>query len=95
MKKASLKMSALVLSLTILSLSCASLALPSVPPLKNRTLFPASDGTFYYPYEVCETRFIGCIKRKWVKDTYDPKDPVAWKQLMDMGFVLKVREPVN
>lgn len=74
--------------------SCATSQLDLAPRLENRTLRISPDfAGFEYQYEVCvrDLLFI-CMKKQMKKDTYDLTKPEVRKQLIDMGFVGKVRE---
>lgn len=97
MKWPKLKTSAQMLSLIILSSSCASLALPSVLPLKDRTLRISRDGPWLeYQYAVCKKKILGiCVSSEMTKDKYDLTNAMQREDLIDMGFVVKVREPIN
>lgn len=87
-------MLAVMLSLTISNSSCASLPLDSPPRLENRTLRISPDfAGFEYQYKVCVSKFLGiCTKKEMKVDKYDLTDPEMRKKLLDMGFVLKVRD---
>jgi hypothetical protein len=68
--------------------------MPSVPQLELRTLrlSPSIPG-FEYQYEECTRKLLGlCTKKEMRKDLYDLRDEKVRKQLLDMGFVAKVRE---
>jgi hypothetical protein len=88
-----------VLTLLLISLSsaCASFAGPSLVTLELRTLRLSRDfAGFEYRYEVCRKTFLGaCVKKEWVVDKYDLTDPKVRAQLVDMGFVARVREKVQ
>lgn len=74
-------------------LGCASTEL-LVPSLERRTLdLSRSFPGFIYRYEVCVKKFLGMC-RKWEQrvDEYDLTDIKVRNQLIDMGFVAKVRE---
>jgi hypothetical protein len=46
-----------------------------------------------YQYEICAHRVLGiCTSTKMWKDTYDLTDPAVRKHLIDIGFVLRVRD---
>ena len=79
----------------LLSFGCASTEI--VPILANRTLRISPDKPgFEYHYNVCTRWFLGaCTKTILQVDYYDLTDPVVRKQLIDMGFVLKVREKIQ
>lgn len=65
----------------------------SPPALELRTLRLSPDlPGFEYQYEVCVSHFIWCTKYEMKKETYDLRDEKVRKQLIDMGFVLRVRE---
>ena len=87
----------LTLCLITLSMSCASLDLQLPPTLANRSLEidkrPGKFG-FEYTYKECvkSLPLLGCRRYETRVDYYDLTDPVMKKQLIDMGFVLKVRE---
>lgn len=76
-------------------MSCASLDLQSPPTLALRKLEidkrPGKFG-FEYTWNECVRYFLGCREWKTHVDYYDLQDPVMKKQLIDMGFVLQVRE---
>jgi hypothetical protein len=93
-KRTSLLLTATMLSLIALSSSCATLASPSPPELPNRTLRLSLDQpTLEYQYPVCTHRFLGvCTHHEMHKEIYDLRDEKVRKQLIDMGFVVKVRE---
>lgn len=86
--------SAAMLFLTLLVWTFVSCATVSAPQLENRTLRLSPDiSGFEYQYEVCDQRILGiCVKHKMVKDIYDLSNLEIRKKLIDMGFVLKVRE---
>jgi hypothetical protein len=90
----SLWLSVLMLFLIMWNVSCASLLLPSVPPLEGRTLRIATNSaSLEYRYLQCLKAWLGlCVKSEWKLDTYDLTDPVVRKQLIDVGFIAKVRE---
>ena len=83
-----------MLYLITLSLSCASSRLLGLPSLENRTLrISETIAGFEYQWEECDTKFIGiCTKYKMVKETYDLNDIEVRKKLINMGFVLRVRD---
>lgn len=86
---------ALTLFLTTFCLSCASLAIPLVPALEQRTLRISPDSaSLEYQYEVCIKHKVICWKKGMKKDVYNLADPVVRKQLIDMGFVARVREKI-
>jgi hypothetical protein len=85
---------ALMLVSTIWSVSCASSPVDSVPALENRTLRISSEiPGFEYQYNVCvkQVLFI-CTQTQMKKETYDLRDEVVRRHLIDMGFVVRVRE---
>jgi hypothetical protein len=96
MKKINLRVSALTLFLITSSLSCALLALPSVPKLENRTLRLSHDNaSLEYHYFKCSKSFMGlCVNAQRVDDIYDLSKTDVREQLIDMGFVCKVREKI-
>lgn len=50
---------------------------------------------FEYQYEICLKEILGfCRKREMKIDYYDLADPITKKQLIDMGFILKMRDKV-
>lgn len=50
---------------------------------------------FEYKYPECVKKFLGMCREEIIKtDYYDLSDPVMRKQLIDMGFVLVVRDKV-
>lgn len=78
-------------------IGCSSIALPSQPPqLKQRTLrLSLETVSLEYKYEVCNKKLIGiCVSKKWVIDYYDLTKKEVRKELIDMGFVFKVRDPI-
>lgn len=66
----------------------------SPPSLDNRTLRLSPDlPGFEYQWEECVKHFLWiCTKQEMKKEFYDLRDAVVRKQLIDMGFILKVRE---
>lgn len=79
---------------TTWSLSCASAPLDSPPRLEARTLRLSPDFPgFEYQYQVCvkQVLFI-CTQTQMKKETYDLRDEIVRRKLIDMGFALKVRE---
>lgn len=77
--------------------SCASMW-EQAPSLENRTLWISRDhpGQLEYPYRVCVNHFLGsCTNQKTVKDFYDLNDAATRQKLIDMGFVVKVREKIQ
>jgi len=88
------KTAVLTLSLIASSSISASCALLSAPKLELRTLRLSKDiAGFEYQYEVCIKKFLGiCTKKEIKKDLYDLNDLAIRKQLIDMGFVARVRE---
>ncbi len=84
----------LMLLLMILSGSCASLAEPLLPRLEQRTLRidPNAPG-FVYQYRVCVRKVMSvCFKHEMRVEKFDLSDPAVRKQLIDVGFVARVRE---
>lgn len=77
-----------------LSLSCASSQLASVPALENRTLRISLERPgLEYSYLVCVHEVLGiCTKHEFKTETYDLTDQTVRDQLINMGFVVKVRE---
>lgn len=75
---------------------CSSLSDLIVPELSKRTLrISVKVPGFEYQYEVCVKHFLGmCAKKQWQIDYYDLTNQDTKKQLMDMGFVAKVREKI-
>lgn len=77
---------------------CATFGLAAVPPLEMRTLRISPDRAgLEYQYWVCAEyrwpRKLNWCKRTEMKvERYDLTDPVKRKQLIDMGFVARVRE---
>lgn len=89
----SLAVSALMLASISLISNCASWGIVSSPALELRELEidPEAPGAEYW-YETCESSIIGiCVKKKMVRDTYDFNDPAVRRKLIDMGFILRVR----
>lgn len=74
--------------------SCASLPSPSLPQLENRTLrISLETPTLEYQYEDCVRKFVGiCTKREMKKLVLDLTKREVRKELIDKGFVVKVRE---
>lgn len=74
--------------------SCASLLLDLPPTLAQRTLRLSRDApVLEYQYQACVQKFLGlCTKSEMHKDVYDLRDDATRRQLVDMNFVLKVRE---
>jgi hypothetical protein len=74
--------------------SCASSVIASVPALEKRTLRLSREkpGFAEYQYRVCVAHFIWCTEYKMKKDFYDLKDPSVNNKLIDIGFVLVVKE---
>ncbi len=93
-KRISPLLSALTLFWITSSLSCASLGLLSPPALLNRTLrFSKALPQLEYQYWVCAKYTLWwCARTEMKVDTYDLTDPNVRAQLVDMGFVAKVRE---
>lgn len=47
----------------------------------------------FYNYKKCvKSGIFGCRKEEIITEYYDLTDPVVRKQLIDVGFVAKVRE---
>lgn len=70
---------------------------PIIPALENRTLRIAPDfAGFYYQWRICVKNglFGGCRKWEMKKELYDLSDPGMRKQLIDMGFVAKVKDKI-
>lgn len=90
----SLMTSALMLLWIASSSSCASSAEASLPRLELRTLRLRKDRpALEYAWRECAKKgLFGCSQ--WVQKTevYDLTDPKIRAQLVDMGFVMKVRE---
>lgn len=82
----------LALAVSIIGPACASLDV--VPELSMRTLRISKDiAGFEYRYKDCIKHFLGmCSKSEMKVDYYDLNDPKTKQKLMDMGFVLEVRE---
>jgi hypothetical protein len=79
------------------NLSCASLQEQSPPKLELRTLRISKEITgFEYQYQVCVRfgLFGNCKEYKITKELYDLADPAVRNQLIDMGFVAKVRDKI-
>jgi len=86
-----------MLFLITLSLSCATLADRLWPQLKDRTLRISRDGPvlFYQDY-VCVKKIAGiCFRRELKKETYDLNDKNIRDMLINMGFVVRVREDIE
>lgn len=66
----------------------------SPPALELRTLRISPDlAGFEYQYSVCSKKFfVICTEHKMVKETYDLTDKKIRQQLIDMGFVARVRD---
>jgi len=77
-------------------IGCASMSDIIIPELSKRTLRISSKiAGFEYQYEVCLKKFLGICRQKEMRvDSYDLTDLAVRKQLIDMGFVAKVREKV-
>lgn len=88
------KTAVLTLSLIALSSTFACSAIALLPSLELRTLRISKEiAGFEYQYEICVKKFLGiCTKKQMKKEFYDLNDPVIRKQLIDMGFVARVRE---
>jgi hypothetical protein len=87
-----------MLSLITWNSSCASLDLDSPPQLLNRTLriSPDHPGSLEYQYIVCTRHFLlTCVETKAVKDYYDLNDAATRTQLINMNFIVHVREKVQ
>lgn len=86
----------MTLLLIILPLSCARFATASVPKLELRTLRLNPDAPgFIYQYEECVSSFIGiCFETEMKIEKYDLTDQKVRSQLIDMGFVAKVRDKI-
>lgn len=86
-----------LLFFTLLLAGCASIQADTVPVLSNRTLrISDSIPGFTYQYKVCVKKLIGfCTKHEMHIDVYDLRDPVVRKQLIDMGFVARVKEQIK
>lgn len=84
----------LVITLIMFLTSCASFGISIVPELSQRTLrIDPNAAGFIYQYERCLKKFLGiCTKKGMQVDKYDLTRPDVRKQLIDMGFVAKVRE---
>lgn len=82
---------------TILALiflvGCASMS-GVIPTLENRTLrFSPDKPQLEYQYEVCSKKILGiCTKHEMTKDTYDLTDPAVRLQIVNMGFVARVKD---
>lgn len=93
--------SLLVFVLTLFSItlnsSCATSQRDLPPALENRTLRLSPDVPgFEYDYEVCTKKFLGiCTKREMKRERYDITNIAIRQQLIDKGFVLRVREVVK
>jgi hypothetical protein len=90
--------SKMLLSIVFLFItSCAGIDIKPPPNLENRTLRISSDKpSFEYQYQVCTKTVLGrCTRAEFKKDLYDLNDPVIRQRLIDMGFVLKVREKLQ
>lgn len=86
-----------LLFFTLLLAGCASIQADTIPVLSNRTLrISESIPGFTYQYKVCAKKFIGfCTEHKMQIDVYDLRDPMVRKQLIDMGFVARVKEQIK
>lgn len=83
--------------LLLILVGCATAEIVQPPILANRTLriSPTIPG-LEYQYEVCTKYFLGiCTKSQMQVDYYDLTDPVVKAQLINMGFVAKVRDKVT
>lgn len=86
---------ATMLLLMISSSSCSSVSATLLPTLENRTLWfdPDRPGLFYNHYVCVKKKLLGgCKDWQLETDRYDLTDPAVRKQLIDMGFVAKVRD---
>lgn len=85
-------MRVIVFTLFLLA-GCATFS-DTIPELPNRTLrFSLDRPSLEYQYEQCITTFWGiCTKHGIHIDYYDLTDLMMRKQLIDMGFVAKVKE---
>lgn len=79
------------------SLSCASSPLLLAPRLETRTLRISREVPgFVYEWEECTKTLLGiCTRREMRKDLYDLTKPEVRDQLINMGFVAKVREKLT
>lgn len=68
-----------------------------MPTLEKRTLwFHPDKPAMFYNYKKCvKSGIFGCRKEEIITEYYDLTDPVVRKQLIDVGFVAKVREVVQ
>lgn len=85
----------IIVFLAILLTLPACAGMPVDPPtLANRSLRISKDVPgLEYQYEVCVKKILFiCTRREWVKDRYDLTDVNMRQQLIDMGFVVKVRD---
>lgn len=87
---------AATLSLITLNGSCSTSQRHSPPVLELRTLEldPEHPGVFYYPTETCTKKgwFGICTKREITNELFDTHDKATLARLVNMGFVLVVRE---
>lgn len=87
-------LSGATLLLILSSMSCASFHSASPPQLQFRTLRLSRDApVLEYQYLVCTKEVLGmCFTYEMRKDSYDLRDDATRKQLVDMGFIMKVRD---
>lgn len=78
----------------VLLFGCASMSDVVIPVLANRKLVISEKiPGFEFEYWVCTKKFLGICRQKELHvDYYDLTDPVVKKQLIDMNFVLQIRE---
>lgn len=83
-----------VLAFALGPCACAGTPTPITPvALENRSLLISTKVPgFEYPYAVCTKWFLGgCAQQQMQTDYYDLTDATVRAQLMNMGFVAKVR----
>ncbi len=87
-------LSVMMLCSTILASSCASWALGSPPKLELRTLRLSRKGPYLeYQYKICVRRKLGiCLKHGMKVEKYDLTKQEVRNQIVDTGFVMRVRE---
>lgn len=89
----------------LISLPCLVIACTSIggsdyekpPALENRTLRISSNlAGFEYRYKECLKKglFGKCKEEKWTVEEYDLTNVTVREKLINMGFVLKVKEKI-
>lgn len=90
----SLRTTGTILFLTTLSGSLTYCATLLPPSLERRTLRLSKDKpSFVYQYETCVKKLLFvCVETAMTVDEYDLTDSKVREQLINMGFVARVRE---